>query len=307
MSAADQRDRRRRRRSTAPRCSTDVTLEVRARRGARARRAERRRQVDAARRCSAANGDPDAGTVTLDGRAARRATRRSSSPGAASVLTQENTLSFPFRVREVRRDGPQPVGAHAAARRRRPGAGRGCRCAPTSRHLARPPLHRALRRRAARVSLARVLAQDTAVVFLDEPTAALDLRHQEDVLRVGARARGRRARGRGGAARPLARGSLRRSRRARLASRPPRRARAARRGAHGIRALERLRRARSRSSSATARLLVVPLRRGSSPRPIRSHEASRTLESMDWLIFAGRRGRAHRARRSFAQRKGWID
>ena len=36
----------------------------------------------------------------------------------------------------------------------------------------------------ARVSLARVLAQDTAVVFLDEPTAALDLRHQEDVLRV---------------------------------------------------------------------------------------------------------------------------
>jgi iron complex transport system ATP-binding protein len=34
------------------------------------------------------------------------------------------------------------------------------------------------------VSLARVLAQDTAIVFLDEPTAALDLRHQEDVLRV---------------------------------------------------------------------------------------------------------------------------
>jgi iron complex transport system ATP-binding protein len=27
-----------------------------------------------------------------------------------------------------------------------------------------------------------VLAQDTAVVMLDEPTAALDLRHQEDVL-----------------------------------------------------------------------------------------------------------------------------
>jgi iron complex transport system ATP-binding protein len=34
------------------------------------------------------------------------------------------------------------------------------------------------------VSLARVLAQDTPIVFLDEPTAALDLRHQEDVLRI---------------------------------------------------------------------------------------------------------------------------
>jgi iron complex transport system ATP-binding protein len=32
------------------------------------------------------------------------------------------------------------------------------------------------------VSLARVLAQRTPVVLLDEPTAALDLKHQEDVM-----------------------------------------------------------------------------------------------------------------------------
>ena len=36
----------------------------------------------------------------------------------------------------------------------------------------------------ARVALARVLAQDTATLLLDEPTATLDLGHQETVMRV---------------------------------------------------------------------------------------------------------------------------
>jgi iron complex transport system ATP-binding protein len=36
----------------------------------------------------------------------------------------------------------------------------------------------------ARVALARVLAQDTATLLLDEPTAALDLGHQETVMRL---------------------------------------------------------------------------------------------------------------------------
>ncbi len=34
-----------------------------------------------------------------------------------------------------------------------------------------------------RVSLARVLAQDTPIVFLDEPTTALDVAHQERIMR----------------------------------------------------------------------------------------------------------------------------
>ncbi len=38
-----------------------------------------------------------------------------------------------------------------------------------------------------RISLARVLAQDTPIVFLDEPTTALDVAHQERIMREAVR------------------------------------------------------------------------------------------------------------------------
>jgi iron complex transport system ATP-binding protein len=95
-----------------------------------------------------------------------------------SVLTQDNALSFPFRVIDVITMGRAPwtrtdeiAGDSAAI------ASAASRADVT--HLAG--------RRFTELSggeLARVLAQDTAIVFLDEPTAALDLRHQEDVLRI---------------------------------------------------------------------------------------------------------------------------
>ena len=102
-----------------------------------------------------------------------------------AVLTQENTVAFPFTVEQVVRMGRSPwqgdpasdgddaavaaalsaVGMTALSQRRFTQLSGGER---------------------ARASMARVLAQDTPLVLLDEPTAALDLRHQEEVL-TGAR------------------------------------------------------------------------------------------------------------------------
>ncbi len=125
---------------------------------------------------------PDAGTITLDDRALASYSALELARHRA-VLTQENTLSFPFRVREVLEMGRSPWA-------------RTPQLSDDDRALAeaadRADVAGLLDRRftelsggeRARVSLARVLAQDTTIVFLDEPTAALDLRHQEDVLRV---------------------------------------------------------------------------------------------------------------------------
>ncbi len=100
-----------------------------------------------------------------------------------AVLLQEVQLSFPFNVLDVVRMGRAPWSNTAAAGNDDELVAAAMRAADVT-HFAQRKFSYLSGGEKARVALARVLAQDTAVLMLDEPTAALDLRHQELVLQV---------------------------------------------------------------------------------------------------------------------------
>ncbi|MDF1705371.1 MAG: heme ABC transporter ATP-binding protein [Aeromicrobium sp.] len=100
-----------------------------------------------------------------------------------SVLLQANEVSFPFRAAEVVEMGRSPWGGVAGLADDEAALATAVAQADVAHLLERPYTSLSGGERA-RISLARVLAQDTDVVLLDEPTAALDLRHQEEVMAV---------------------------------------------------------------------------------------------------------------------------
>lgn len=128
---------------------------------------------------------PTSGTVTVDGKSPSEwgvveLSRR------RAVLTQDNQVSFPFRVREVVAMGRTPWrGTKQTHEDDEAIAAALLECDVL--HLANRTFTSLSGGESARVSLARVLAQRTPAVLLDEPTASLDLRHQEDVLTIARR------------------------------------------------------------------------------------------------------------------------
>ena len=131
--------------------------------------------------------DPASGSVDLDG-APMKSIEPLDLARRRAVLSQSNTVAFPFSVAEVVTMGRFPWSTQSSAATDQRIVAESMAATDVA-HLSRRRITTLSGGEAARVALARVLAQDTAIVLLDEPTASLDIKHQEmvfDLLRAKA-------------------------------------------------------------------------------------------------------------------------
>ena len=125
---------------------------------------------------------PDAGEVRIDG-APLPGIGAGDLARLRAVLPQSTSVEFAFTAAEIVRMGRAP---HRTAPGDDDAIVHRSMAATESTHLANREYRTLSGGEQARVNLARVLAQTARFVLLDEPTAALDLRHQELVMRLAA-------------------------------------------------------------------------------------------------------------------------
>lgn len=124
--------------------------------------------------------EPDAGVVELDG-VRLHGQRPDALARQRAVLLQRQGLAFGFRAREVVEMGRSVWRRTERAQHDDDVVEESMQVADVS-HLAARVVPTLSGGEQARVSFARLLAQDVEIHLLDEPTAALDIKHQEAVL-----------------------------------------------------------------------------------------------------------------------------
>ena len=125
---------------------------------------------------------PDTGTVTVGGEDVTDLSARARSRRVATV-PQDTSVGFAFDVRTVVEMGRHP---HRSRFGRDPDLDAVDRALERAgvTHLADRPIDAVSGGERSRVLLARALAQDAAVLVLDEPTASLDIGNQVDTLEL---------------------------------------------------------------------------------------------------------------------------
>lgn len=126
----------------------------------------------------AGDAPPAAGELRLDGRPAAKLSARERGLLRA-VLPQQHAIGFAFTVEEV-----VAFGRYPHRRQDDPSAVARALTAVEMADLRHRSVLELSGGELTRTALARVLAQDAHLLLLDEPTAALDLRHQRQVLDV---------------------------------------------------------------------------------------------------------------------------